>query len=128
MHVVTQAASSLQAHRMPVLRHLLEAHGLTDVHQVQNVLLEAGATKANAGVEELAADARISANSVRHLVSTEPSIVHACTFCQLDLQCSRHRLIASGGRIKDLPAVLTCCTSAPVASHSAEMELTEEMR
>jgi len=51
-------------HRLPVLRHLLEAHGLADVHQVQDVLLEAGAAKANGGIEEFGADAGVRADGV----------------------------------------------------------------
>ena len=55
------------AYRVPVLGHLLEADCLADVDQVENVLLEAGAAKAHAGVQELGADPRVCANAASHL-------------------------------------------------------------
>ncbi len=55
------------AHRVPVVGDLLESQRLADVNQVQDVLLEAGAAKADAGVQEFGADARVRANCVRHL-------------------------------------------------------------
>lgn len=41
------AAGGWTTYRVPVLCHLLEAQHLTDIHQIQYVLLEAAATKAN---------------------------------------------------------------------------------
>ena len=55
------------AHRVPVVSYLLQANRLADVDQVENVLLEAAAAKADRGIEELAADARVCANGVPHL-------------------------------------------------------------
>lgn len=52
---------------VPVVCHLLEAHSLTDVAEVEDVLLEAGATKANTGVQELATNARVGTNGVCNL-------------------------------------------------------------
>eukprot|EP00967_Tisochrysis_lutea_P081310 scaffold112106_cov22-Tisochrysis_lutea.AAC.3 len=52
---------------MPVVGHLPQAQRLAHVAQVENVLLEAGAAKADAGRQELVADAGVSANGVRYL-------------------------------------------------------------
>ena len=54
-------------HALPVLGHLLEALGLADVHQVQDVLLEAGAAEADGGVQEAGAHPGVLADGVRHL-------------------------------------------------------------
>ncbi len=54
-------------HRVPVLSDGLQADGLADVDQVQDVLLEAGPAEAHAGVQELGADARVRADAARHL-------------------------------------------------------------
>ncbi len=48
--------------------HLLQAQRLADVHEVEDVLLEAAAAKAHAGVEELVADAAVHADGAHHLV------------------------------------------------------------
>ncbi|TVU44955.1 hypothetical protein EJB05_04419, partial [Eragrostis curvula] len=53
-------------HLLPVVGHLGQAVALADVHQVQNVLLEAGATKANTGVQELGANPGVLAHGVSH--------------------------------------------------------------
>ena len=55
---------------MPVVSDLLEAHSLADVDQVEDVLLEAGASKAHARIEELGPDARVCANAECHLQTT----------------------------------------------------------
>ena len=52
---------------MPVLSHLLEADCLADVDQVENVLLEAGAAKAHAGIQKFGANPRVCANAASHL-------------------------------------------------------------
>ena len=57
----------VEAHRVPVLGHGVQAHGLADVDEVEDVLLEAGPAKADGRVEELWADAGIRPNRVRHL-------------------------------------------------------------
>ena len=46
---------------------LIEAEGLADVDQVQNVLLEAAAPEAHRGVEELGSDPLVVFERVRHL-------------------------------------------------------------
>ena len=66
----TDGASSgtqKEAHRVPVLGDLLEADGVADVDEVEDVLLETGAAKADRGVQEFGPDARVGADSVRHL-------------------------------------------------------------
>ena len=52
---------------VPVLRDLIEALGLADVHEVEDVLLEAGAAEAHRGVEELGSDAGVGADGVGDL-------------------------------------------------------------
>ena len=55
-------------HLVPVVGHLLQAHSLADVDQVEDVLLEAGAAKADRGVEELGADAGVGADGLGNLL------------------------------------------------------------
>lgn len=45
---------------VPVVRDLPEPEGLADVHQVQDVLLEAAATEPHASLQELVANTRIA--------------------------------------------------------------------
>ena len=86
------------AHRVPVLGHLLEADCLADVDQVENVLLEAGAAEAHAGVQELGADPRVCANAASHLqrasrvVTGERGLTVHQTLCrQPGTACRQHR-------------------------------------
>ncbi len=44
-----------QHHLVPVLAHLLQAEGVADVHQVQDILLEARTAVAHRGLQELVA-------------------------------------------------------------------------
>lgn len=55
------------AHRPPVVGDLLQADGLADVHEVEDVFLEAGASEAHRCIEELGADAGVGSNRIRHL-------------------------------------------------------------
>jgi hypothetical protein len=54
-------------HLLPVVGHLGQAIALADVHQVQDVLLEARPTEPNTGVQELGANPRVLAHGVSHL-------------------------------------------------------------
>ena len=44
------------AYRVPVLSHLLQAKGLADIAEVEDVLLEAGPPKADRRCQELGAN------------------------------------------------------------------------
>ena len=63
-----------QPHRIPVLGHSLQALLLADVNEVEDVLLEAGAAKADGGLQELGANAGVCADALGHL--REASIRH----------------------------------------------------
>ena len=52
---------------MPVLCHLLEAQHFTDIHQIENVFLEAAATKANRSRKELGPHTGVCTNRVCNL-------------------------------------------------------------
>uniref|UniRef100_J3LDJ5 Uncharacterized protein n=1 Tax=Oryza brachyantha TaxID=4533 RepID=J3LDJ5_ORYBR len=52
---------------LPVVGHFREAIALADVHKIQDVLLETGATKANTSVQEPGADPGVLPHSVSHL-------------------------------------------------------------
>uniref|UniRef100_J3ND73 Uncharacterized protein n=1 Tax=Oryza brachyantha TaxID=4533 RepID=J3ND73_ORYBR len=52
---------------LPVVGHLGEAIALADVDEVEDVLLEAGAAEADAGVQELGPDPGVLPDGVRHL-------------------------------------------------------------
>ena len=54
-------------HALPVSRHLLEAVVAAEVHKVEDVLLEAAATKTRPGLEKLGANAAISSDRPGHL-------------------------------------------------------------
>jgi hypothetical protein len=54
-------------HLLPVVGNLGQAVALADVHQVQDVLLEAGATEPNTGVQELGANPGVLAHGIGHL-------------------------------------------------------------
>ena len=62
-----QSNSGDAAHRVPVVGDLLQAQRLANVDKVQDVLLEAGAAEADAGIQELGSDARVRPDRVRHL-------------------------------------------------------------
>lgn len=47
--------------------YLLQAQRLADVDEIQDVLLEAAASKAHAGIQELVADAAVHADGAGHL-------------------------------------------------------------
>ncbi|GJN23258.1 hypothetical protein PR202_gb10892 [Eleusine coracana subsp. coracana] len=53
-------------HLLPVVGNLGQAVALTDVHQVQDILLEAGATETNTGVQELGANPGVLAHGISH--------------------------------------------------------------
>mmetsp|Transcript_21895 Transcript_21895/g.63710 ORF Transcript_21895/g.63710 Transcript_21895/m.63710 type:complete len:393 (-) Transcript_21895:249-1427(-) len=55
-------------HLVPVISHFLEAEGLTDVDEVQDVLLEARAAKPHRGVQELWTNAVVEGEGVLDLV------------------------------------------------------------
>ena len=67
------------AHRLPVRSNLVQPNALADVHQVQNVLLKAGAAKAHARVQELGPDARVRADGMRHLRDTPSTQAQGAT-------------------------------------------------
>ncbi|KAJ8533423.1 hypothetical protein ON010_g13832 [Phytophthora cinnamomi] len=52
----------------PVVGHLGQVEALGQVHQVQDVLLEARAAEAHRAIEELAADAVVGAHGARHFM------------------------------------------------------------
>ncbi|KAG6550263.1 hypothetical protein Mapa_008223 [Marchantia paleacea] len=52
---------------LPVIGHLHEPVALTDVHQVQNVLLEARSSESDTGVQKLGPNSRVLADGVGHL-------------------------------------------------------------
>mmetsp|Transcript_77326 Transcript_77326/g.216153 ORF Transcript_77326/g.216153 Transcript_77326/m.216153 type:complete len:256 (-) Transcript_77326:575-1342(-) len=54
-------------HLLPVLSALVQAELLADVHEVQDVLLEAGAAESDRGVQELLPDAAVGADGPGHL-------------------------------------------------------------
>ena len=93
---------------MPVVGHGLEPHRLADVDQVEDVLLEAGAPKAHAGVEELAANARVCADGVAHLQQRRTLSGHLPRACEL----SSHAQGPAGQdwhyRCADLSPALLC--------------------
>lgn len=55
-------------HLAPVRRDLREMQALREIHQVQNILLEAAAPEPDARAQELRAHTRIAADGVRNLV------------------------------------------------------------
>jgi len=57
-----------QHHLMPVVGHLLQSKGLADVHQVQDVLLKAGAAVSHRRLQELVSNTGIRTDSTRDLV------------------------------------------------------------
>mmetsp|Transcript_3739 Transcript_3739/g.10714 ORF Transcript_3739/g.10714 Transcript_3739/m.10714 type:complete len:465 (-) Transcript_3739:208-1602(-) len=59
-------------HRLPVVGDILETHALADVHQVQNVLLEARSPEPDAGVQELGADTGVGSDRLGHLLDVGP--------------------------------------------------------
>jgi len=65
-------------HARPVCSHLFQAKRLAHVAQAEDVLLEAGAPKPDAGVQELGANARVCANGVRHLRTDARTRLHVC--------------------------------------------------
>merc|ERR1719188_1712796 len=57
---------------LPVLGHFVQAELLANIHEIQDVLLEAGAAKTDGSVEELLSDARVGADSSGHLPDIGP--------------------------------------------------------
>mmetsp|Transcript_10884 Transcript_10884/g.21739 ORF Transcript_10884/g.21739 Transcript_10884/m.21739 type:complete len:484 (+) Transcript_10884:310-1761(+) len=57
-----------QNHLMPVVRALFQPEGLANVHEVEDVFLEARAPEPHRRVEELGADAVVKGQSALHLV------------------------------------------------------------
>mmetsp|Transcript_16043 Transcript_16043/g.38286 ORF Transcript_16043/g.38286 Transcript_16043/m.38286 type:complete len:288 (-) Transcript_16043:843-1706(-) len=55
-------------HLLPVRSHLRQAERLAQVHQVENVLLEARASEADGCVEELGTDAAVQTDGVRNFL------------------------------------------------------------
>ena len=51
-----------------VLRDLRQAIALGDVHEIEDVLLEARAAEADAGLQELRSNPRVGADRMSHLV------------------------------------------------------------
>ena len=101
--------------------------------------LEAAAAKAHAGVEELGADAGVGADGLGNLLhiracrggqrsSGEACMSRVC----MRQACKQHAraVCACGGHVRIIHGCCRHggCACAPVASQSAEMELTEEMR
>ena len=56
----------------PVVGHLLQAETLADVDQAEDVLLEAGAAKADTRLKELAADPGVATDRLRHIGNVGP--------------------------------------------------------
>mmetsp|Transcript_57290 Transcript_57290/g.79498 ORF Transcript_57290/g.79498 Transcript_57290/m.79498 type:complete len:234 (+) Transcript_57290:425-1126(+) len=56
-------------HFLPVLRHLRQAVALAQVHQVQDVLLEAATAKPNRGAQEVGTNTHVRPNSAGNFVN-----------------------------------------------------------
>jgi len=54
-------------HLLPVIGHLMQAVVGAEIHQVEDVFLEAATAKAGAGLEELGSQPRIGADGTGHL-------------------------------------------------------------
>lgn len=52
---------------LPIISYLLQTLLLTDVHQIQDIFLEATASKANTCVQELVANAAVHTDGLGHL-------------------------------------------------------------
>src|SRR5690606_33060266 len=53
---------------LPIVRHLGQSVGTGNVHQVEDVFLEAGSAKSDRGFEELGADTAIRTNGAGHFI------------------------------------------------------------
>ena len=60
-------------HALPVIRDLRQAEMPTEIHQIEDVLLETAATETGPGVEEFRANATVGADGPSHLAHICPT-------------------------------------------------------